>query len=38
MEEYKRQQGISSGVATPFKRKTTECYDQGDGTEKCFTR
>lgn len=38
MEEYKRQQGLSSGVQAPFKRTTTECYDQGDGTEKCFTR
>lgn len=38
MEEYKRQQSVSSGVDTPFKRKTTECYDQGDGTAKCFTR
>ncbi|MEM5518551.1 hypothetical protein WNY37_16455 [Henriciella sp. AS95] len=38
MEEYKRQQGLSSGVQAPFKRQTTECYDQGDGTEKCFTR
>ncbi|WP_084420132.1 hypothetical protein [Henriciella litoralis] len=38
MEEYKRQQSLSSGVRPPFRRKTTECYDQGDGTEKCFTR
>lgn len=38
LEAYRRQQGLSSGVDTPFKRTTTECYDQGDGTEKCFTR
>ena len=38
MEEYKRANSRPAGVQAPFKPQTTECYDQGDGTEMCFTR